>query len=49
MESSVTCPHCQNDDPTRLEDVTTGPKHPGKPTKRKIFCGNCARTFIVEV
>lgn len=45
----MTCPFCQNSDPSRLEDVSTGPKHPDKPMKRKIFCGNCAKTFIVGV
>lgn len=45
----MTCPYCQNEDPARLEDVTTGPKDPVHPKKRKIFCGQCARTFTIEV
>lgn len=45
----ITCPHCQNDDPRRLEDVTTGPKNPKRPEVRVYLCGNCSKTFKVQV
>jgi hypothetical protein len=43
------CPHCHCDDPRMIEDVTTGPKDPKHPQRRVYFCGNCSKTFKVEV
>lgn len=44
----MTCPHCGAEG-DRIEDVTTGPKHPEHPQKRVYFCGNCSKTFKVTI